>query len=894
MDQLSSDAEYVGRRVGPYEIVRRIGAGGMGAVFLASDTRFDRPVAVKLVAGEAVTASTRVRFQQEVKTASSLNHPHILTVHDVGELDGRPYLVTEYVDGGTLRDWSSARRRSWHDVVELLAGVADGVAAAHRAGIVHRDIKPENILVATNGYAKLADFGLAKLHEDAAAAAANVTHAVAKTEPGLIVGTVAYMSPEQAAGLPVDARSDIFSFGVVLYEALTGHRPFESGSEADRLNAVINHQVPPLGKYAPGAPPELSAAIAKALERDPGSRYQRMDDLVVDLRRALRSSGAVTVSATKKPRRLAAIIAAVLLMVLAVSATVAMRWFRQPRSSSPAPLAMRQLTSFTDSATQPAISPDGRMIAFVRGPTSFVEEGQIYVKMLPDGDPVALTRDGLRKGIPAFSADGSKIAYTINGPNNSWDSWIVPVLGGEPKPWLPNASGIRWIGPNQLLFSEIDHGFHMNIATSTESRTDLRLVYQPEPDRGMAHRSVLSPDRQWVLITEMDNGGMIPCRLVNFAGGSRGRVVGPDKGQCTHATWSPDGKEMYFTSNAGGSFQIWRQTFPDGTPEPITFGPTEAEGLAISPDGKSLYTSIGFAQSSVWISEQGVERQLSGEGDAVFPAWGDGFPTTVFSPDGKTLYFLMRSEGRGFSRGELSALDLASGKIERLLPAVAISSYDISADGTRVVYASYGEDGISRLWLARLDRRSAPQRLPVNDGLGPVFGTHGEVYYRGSDHALSYLYVLDLAAGTTRKLNPEVAINSPTISPDGNWILSLIPQSGADMTTALKAIPREGGDSVTVCGNCFVKWSRDQRHVFISLNPSNNAGSGETAIIPLQPGAALPALPPDGVLTPAQLRAIPGAETTPHPSVFPGPTASTFAFGKTSVKRNLYELTIRR
>src|SRR6185436_18149841 len=149
-------------------------------------------------------------------------------------------------------------------------------------------------------------------------------------------------------------------------------------------------------------PPELSAAIAKALERDPGSRYQRMDDLVVDLRRALRSSDAVTVSATKKPRRLAAIIAAALLMVLAVSATVAMRWFRQPRSSSAAPLAMRQLTSFTDSATQPAISPDGRMIAFLRGPTSFVEEGQIYVKMLPDGDPVALTRTACAKASPRF------------------------------------------------------------------------------------------------------------------------------------------------------------------------------------------------------------------------------------------------------------------------------------------------------------------------------------------------------------------------------------------------------------------------------------------------------------------------------------------------------------
>ena len=894
MDQLSSDAEYAGRRVGPYEIVRRIGAGGMGAVFLASDTRFDRPVAVKLVAGEAVSAATRARFQQEVKTASSLNHPHILTVHDVGEMDGRPYLVTEYVDGGTLRDWSAARRRSWRDVIELLTGVADGVGAAHRAGIVHRDIKPENILVATNGYAKLADFGLAKLHEDAAAAAATVTHAFARTEPGLIVGTVAYMSPEQAAGLPVDARSDIFSFGVVLYEALTGRRPFESGSEADRFNAVIRHQIPSIDKYAVDAPPELTAAIAKALERDPATRYQRMDDLVVDLRRSLRNSGAVTGAPAKGPRWVAPIIAAALVRGLVVFATVGWRWFRQPPVSSPAPLAMRQITSFTDSATQPAISPDGRMIAFVRGPTSFVDQGQIYVKMLPDGEPVALTRDSLRKGIPAFSADGSKIAYTAMGPNNSWDSWIVPVLGGDPKPWLPNASGIRWIGANQLLFSEIDHGFHMNIATSTESRSNLRIVYQPEPDRGMAHRSILSPDGQWVLVTEMDNGGMIPCRVVPFDGSSRGHRVGPDKGNCTHAAWSPDGKEMYFTSNAGGSFQIWRQTFPDGTPEPITFGPTEAEGLAISPDGKSIYTSIGFSQSSVWISEQGAERQLSGEGDALFPAWGDGFPTTVFSPDGKTLYCLMGSKGRGFSSGELSALDIASGKIERLLPGVAISSYDISSDGARIVYSSYGDDGVSRVWLARLDRRSPPERLPVKEGLGPVFGTHGELYYRGSDNGLAYLYVLDLAAGTTRKVNPEVAINSPTISPDGNWILSLIPQPGADTTTIVKAFPREAGDPVNVCGNCFVKWSRDQRHVFISLSPSNEADAGNTAIIPLQPGAALPALPPNGVRTQAQLQAIPDAQMTPHASVFPGPTASTFAFGKSSVKRNLYELTIRR
>jgi hypothetical protein len=410
----------------------------------------------------------------------------------------------------------------------------------------------------------------------------------------------------------------------------------------------------------------------------------------------------------------------------------------------------------------------------------------------------------------------------------------------------------------------------------------------------MAHRSILSPDRQWVLITEMDNGGMIPCRLVPFDGSSPGRAVGPGKGQCTHAAWSPDGREMYFTSNGGGSFQIWRQRFPDGTPEPMTFGPTEAEGLAISPDGHSIFTSIGFSQSSVWISEQETERQLSGEGDAMFPAWGDGFPTSVFSPDGKTIYCLMAGEvRRGFGSGELASIDVATGKSNRLLPGVPISSYDISTDGTRVVFASYSDDGVSRIWLTRLDRRSAPERLPVGEALGPVFGTHGEIYYRGSENKLWYLYALDLATGQTRKFAPEPAINSPTISPDGNWILSLIPEVGNDTTTVLKAFPREGGRPVTVCGNCFVKWSRDQHHVFMSMSPGNGTGSGGSFVVPLTSGAAFPPLPADGIRSEAQLAALPGAENIKHPGVFPGFSASTFAFGKGLVKRNLYEITIR-
>src|SRR6186713_2671640 len=200
----AADAIAPGTTIGHYRIDAQIGAGGMGVVYRATDLRLNRPVAIKFLAAEMLGATARARFQREAQTASALNHPHILTVHDVGEFDSRQYLVTEFVDGGTLRDWARATARTWRQTIELLVGVADGLAAAHAAGIVHRDIKPENILVAKNGYAKLADFGLAKLWEVSDSQAVTRTLSVGRTETGMIVGTVAYMSPEQAAGQPVD------------------------------------------------------------------------------------------------------------------------------------------------------------------------------------------------------------------------------------------------------------------------------------------------------------------------------------------------------------------------------------------------------------------------------------------------------------------------------------------------------------------------------------------------------------------------------------------------------------------------------------------------------------------------------------------------------------------
>jgi eukaryotic-like serine/threonine-protein kinase len=216
-----------GTRIGQYEVIAPLGEGGMGVVYRALDTKLQRPVAIKFLSEDVADAAGRRRFQREAQTASSLNHPHILTVHDVGEFEGRQYLVTELVDGGTLKDWTHAERRTWRQVVEILTGVADGLASAHADGILHRDIKPENVLVAKNGYAKLADFGLATLFSDADAAARAET--MTRTRPGTVMGTVAYMSPEQASGKLVDARSDIFSFSVVLYELVTGASRSQAG-----------------------------------------------------------------------------------------------------------------------------------------------------------------------------------------------------------------------------------------------------------------------------------------------------------------------------------------------------------------------------------------------------------------------------------------------------------------------------------------------------------------------------------------------------------------------------------------------------------------------------------------------------------------------------------------
>jgi serine/threonine protein kinase/tetratricopeptide (TPR) repeat protein len=385
-----------GQRLGAYEIEAPLGAGGMGVVYRALDTNLNRTVAIKLLSDELATPAARRRFQREARTASSLNHPHILTVHDAGEFEGRQYLVTEFVDGGTLRDWFQRGPHDWGQVIELLIGVADGLATAHDAGILHRDIKPENILVTRSGYAKLADFGLAKLQESVASDDAP-TMTDLRTRAGAMLGTAAYMSPEQATGQPADARSDVFAFGAVLYEALAGHRPFSGASDVDVLHAIIHSPAAPLPASVSVA---LRLLVEKALEKDPSNRFQSMRDIVVELRRLMRRSAEPDAVPAEAPTAntnrtvgggVTRLIAVGALAIIVVAASV---WRYSPSSrSAVAPAAARPTIRSIAVLPLENLSGDAAQDYFVAG----VQEG--------------LTTDLARIGIDKVVAKSSADAF---------------------------------------------------------------------------------------------------------------------------------------------------------------------------------------------------------------------------------------------------------------------------------------------------------------------------------------------------------------------------------------------------------------------------------------------------------------------------------------------------
>jgi len=855
-----------GDKLGRYEIIALLGKGGMGEVYKARDTRLQRDVAIK-------TSQARFsgRFETEARAIAQVNHRNVCTLYDVGP----DYLVMECVVGETLATRLKGGAVPAAEAVDIAIQIAEGLCAAHARGVLHRDLKPANVMITPAGEVKIMDFGLAKLAEIAPDCEGETA---LMTAPGQVIGTPEYLAPEQLRGEPAGPCTDIWALGATLYETLVGTRPFRSTPARSVVRSILEDTPASPSSAQAGVPKAVDAIVRKAIAKDPVDRYQSVGDLLDDLRRVK------TAPAGGRGPWLA--VAAGLAAIAFVGAAL---WFRGGSGGTERSRPrLEQITAFADSAEWAAVSPDGKMLAFVRGQGASASAGQVCVKMLPNGEPVPLTHDGNRKLKPEFSLDGSLLAYTVIDQNGSWDTWTVPVLGGAARLWLPNASGLTWLTADQLIFSEIKTGMHMDVVAAAENRTQQHDIYDPPTVRGMAHRSRVSPDGRWVALAEMDALGWLPCRAVPVDGSTRGMVIGPATGGCTNVGWSPDGIFVYTNSNASGEPQIWRQRFPGGKPEQVTFGPADAAGIAVAPDG-SIVTSIGLSQGSIWVHENGEERQVSGEGDADLPAWGDGFPSSIFSPDGAMLYYLVRKGvSRGFASGELWAANITTGANTAVLPGLAITSYDVSPDGSEIVFAAIGAGEGTKIWQTRVDRREPPRQIASMPAFGPVFGDGGAVYFRGAMGGASYIFRTDLTTGATGKFRPEAVVDSPAISPDRNWVIVTTPFEGRETAEPSKAYPVHGGDPVNLCSRCFVSWSRDASTIYFTF--VGEMGASRSLAVPLPHGRMLPALPPGGFATLQEGKALPGARVIERSIVYPGTAAGVYAYVAQTAHRNLYRV----
>jgi Tol biopolymer transport system component len=765
----------VGTRIGTYEVVAPLGSGGMGEVYRALDTKLNRPVAIKFLSELLLPdPAARRRFQREAQTASSLNHPHILTVYDAGELDNHQYLVTEFVDGGTFEEWIRREPRPWRHVVALLLGVADGLAAAHAAGILHRDIKPANILVATNGYAKLADFGLAKAIESSSDQTPTIVDH--QTRAGLVVGTTAYMSPEQAAGKKLDARSDIFSFGVLIYEAISGRRPFVGATDLEVLQRVIHGVPQPLPA---DLPLDIRMIVEKALENDPADRYQSMRELVVDLRRVTRhrTSEQAAVAAVPRTRGrwpgLAA--ASVALVAASVLAGSLLRRSRAPIDQNPlADARFTRFTNFDGTERSGAISPDGKFVAFRADRAGPFD---VWLSQVGTGRFVNLTQgidDEFGTDTPSvgFSADGSEI-WLSGGPDSSRRLRLLPLMGGPPRSFLTDkAVSVSWSPDGaRIVYHTYDDGDPMFVADRTGA--NVRQILPAKPPQHH-HFPVWASDGRWIYFTsglpatkEMDIWRIAPD------GGSTERMTEHNGDVSFPAPMDPRTLLYVARDQDGSGPWLWALDPTVKRSRRVSFGVERYISIAATPDGRRLVAAVANPTASLWAApmlsdrpaeEAEVKAFALPVADASAPRFGAG-----------TLFFLSSSgTGDGLWRFENGqALEIWKGSNGALLvpPAVSPDGRSVAVvlrRGGKLRLQRLSADGAQIEPLAEtIDVRGTASWSP--DGQWIVIG--------GSDAKGSGLFKVPGKGGESVRLTSGAAFD-PVWSPDG----SVIAYAGANLS----------------------------------------------------------------------------------------------------------------
>jgi serine/threonine protein kinase/Tol biopolymer transport system component len=810
-----------GFQIGQYLIESKLGEGGTSTVWLALDARLGRRVAIKFLSDNLADAEARRRFQREAQMASSLNHPHIVTVYDIGEFDGRQYLVTEYVDGGTLKDWAKHKRRTPQEVAELLTGVADGLAAAHQAGILHRDIKPLNILVARNGYAKLADFGLAKLAESGKFDLASHSPET-PTRQGLILGTIAYMSPEQASGLPLDARSDIFSFGVVLYEMLFGRRPFAGHTDLELLKTIIHGELPPLSEEVPETYRNI---VEKALEKNPAERYQSMREMVVDLRRGQRSPRSLAESGVasshhlvEKPPptptragRTKVYYGVALLAVLLVAVSALLLWkavLQPPRA--PRVLSFTKLTSDGQTKLGPMVT-DGSRIYFTEalpGPRNFVV--QVSVK---GGDTAPLIVPLKQPMVLDLSRDGTDLLLAdedvMEAMYQAHSLWLQPVAGGSPRRVGTVLAGSTGFGASAAFGAgggSVVYALRHDIYSAALDGSSPHKILTTSNDH-LSHPFAFrfSPDAKTLRFSQRDPEADSTTLMEAVADGTRLRKM--FAGCC--GEWTIDGRFFVFQNKLNGKSNLW--TLPenrvqrlqnrDERPTQLTAGPLDFEYPLPSKDGKEIF-AVGTS------TQAEVVRYDARSGEFVSFLPGVSAEDLAFSQDGQWVVYASYPDGLLWR----SKTD-GSERLQLTFPPLQAELPRWSHDAKQIVFSAKFPDSVYNIYLVPSEG-GAPQRiLPSQQSQMDVnWSPDGSSLIFASDGAPNApISLLDLQTKHVSTLPGSNGRFSPHWSPDGRYIAAIQADS---QTLMLYDVATQSWQEIFGSTAGYETWSHDGKYIY--------------------------------------------------------------------------------